>query len=115
MAPSVNRAAERQSLARGCITLSRELVLRDGLSRMTLVSKLPSRLIMIHSDLKSCCWCVHRSVSDVKEWGMQGEISGTLHFFMHKYEEVDRAVRLGDKDYDIALGADHRSREHNDF
>jgi len=80
MAPSVNRAAERQSLARGCITLSRELVLRDGLSRMTL-----------------------------------GEISGTLHFFMHKYEEVDRAVRLGDKDYDIALGADHRSREHNDF
>eukprot|EP00288_Rhodomonas_lens_P019513 CAMPEP_0177691328 /NCGR_PEP_ID=MMETSP0484_2-20121128/1250_1 /TAXON_ID=354590 /ORGANISM="Rhodomonas lens, Strain RHODO" /LENGTH=258 /DNA_ID=CAMNT_0019201949 /DNA_START=42 /DNA_END=818 /DNA_ORIENTATION=+ len=55
MAPSVNRAAERQSLARGCITL------------------------------------------------------------INKFEEVDNAVRLGDPEYNIVYGADHRSREHNDF
>eukprot|EP00961_Rhodomonas_salina_P047447 637647-Rhodomonas_salina.1 len=32
---------------------------------------------------------------------IDGEISGTLDFFINKFEEVDHAVRLGDPEYDI--------------
>eukprot|EP00961_Rhodomonas_salina_P113851 1530963-Rhodomonas_salina.1 len=52
---------------------------------------------------------------DTGEQTPNGEISGTLDFFINKFEEVDNAVRLGDPEYNIVYGADHRSREHNDF
>lgn len=78
MAPTMDMATRRLSLSRACIFLARELVMPDGLSRMTV-----------------------------------GELSGTLDAFITDFENVDRAVRLGDKQRGILTGADHRSNIHN--